>query len=116
MHEQILERLGDFGDSIRYCALEQEGRVQTWLRSGISGSSSESDHYEELLVNPAVLTLLGNRGRIDCGGLQYVLVRYGDFWQFVRPLRKGHVSIAIEPSALEVSLLEALCAATQLDG
>ena len=42
-------------------------------------SSSESDLYEELLVNPALLNLTGNRGAIDCGGFQFLVVRYGSF-------------------------------------
>lgn len=31
-------------------------------------SSSESDRYEELLVNPTLITLARQRGEIDCGG------------------------------------------------
>jgi hypothetical protein len=61
-------------------------------------SSSESDLYEELLVNPALLNLTGNRGAIDCGGLQFLVVRYGSFFQLVQPVSGGHVSVAIEPS------------------
>jgi hypothetical protein len=61
-------------------------------------SSSESDLYEELLVNPALLNLTGNRGAIDCGGLQFLVVRYGSFFQLVQPVSDGHVSVAIEPS------------------
>jgi hypothetical protein len=40
-------------------------------------TASESDHYEELLVNPAILTLAHKRGNIDCGGLEYVVVATG---------------------------------------
>jgi hypothetical protein len=39
-------------------------------------SAPESDHYEELLVNPTVLTLTRQRGDIDCGGLDFVVIRY----------------------------------------
>ena len=62
-------------------------------------SSSESDRYEELLVNPALLNLAGNRGAIDCGGLHFLVIRYGAFFEFIQPVRGGHVSVAIEPSA-----------------
>lgn len=61
-------------------------------------SSSESDLYEELLVNPALLNLAVNRGNIDCGGLEFLLIRYGSFFQLVQPVQRGHVSVAIEPS------------------
>ena len=62
-------------------------------------SESESDRYEELLVNPAILQLAKSRGDIDCGGLEFVIVRYGNFFQFVQPIKDGHVSIAIEKDA-----------------
>ena len=55
-------------------------------------SSSGSDRYEELLANPAVLTLLSQRGEIDCGGLRYVLVRYGNFFQLVTRIPRAGIS------------------------
>jgi hypothetical protein len=45
----------------------------------LNASASVSDRYEELILNPAVLGLTRERGRIDCGGLEFVLVRYGNF-------------------------------------
>ncbi len=57
-------------------------------------TASESDHYEGLLVNPAILALTGKRGNIDCGGLEYMVVHYGNFYQFIVPAGGGHVSIA----------------------
>jgi hypothetical protein len=62
-------------------------------------SAPESDRYEELLVNPTILTLTRQRGNIDCGGLGYVVVRYGNFFQFVAPIEGGHVSVAFDPDA-----------------
>jgi hypothetical protein len=59
-----------------------------------NASSSDSDLYEELLVNPALLTLATQRGNIDCGGLRYLIVGYGHFRQLVIPGPAGHVSIA----------------------
>lgn len=69
-----------------------------------NASSSESDLYEELLVNPALLNLTVNRGAIDCGGLRFVIIRYGSFFQLVQPVRGGHVSVAIEPSGDPLSI------------
>ena len=69
-------------------------------RSDLSlASTPESDRYEEPLVNPTVLTLTRQRGEIDCGGLDYVVVRYGNFFQFVAPIEGGHASVAFEPGA-----------------
>ena len=60
-------------------------------------SAAGSDRYEALLVNPTILKLSTQRGDIDCGGLRYVVVRYGSFYQLVVPINRGHVSIAFEP-------------------
>ncbi len=84
---------------VRYVALYQNGVLESQVREGLSGASdSDSDKYEELLVNPTLLTLLKQRGGIDCGGFEYVLVRYGNFFQLVVPIEGGHVSVALEPS------------------
>jgi len=50
------------------------------------------------LVNPTLLTLASARGDIDCGGLEYVVLRYGHFFQIVHPIAGGHVSVAVERS------------------
>ena len=69
-------------------------------RPGIANASeSESDKYEELIVNPTLIRLLEQRGNIDCGGMQYVLIRYGSFFEFVQPVTGGHVSVGIQPDA-----------------
>ena len=98
----------EISTAIRYVAFNIDGQVQMACRRGLTNqSSSESDRYEELLVNPALLNLAGNRGAIDCGGLQFIIIRYGAFFQLVQPLRHGHLSVAIESSAdpLEVASL-----------
>ncbi len=72
----------------------------------VNASAPESDRYEELLVNPTVLLLTRQRGEIDCGGLEYVLIRYGHFFQLVQPVAGGHLSVAMEPDADPLRLLE----------
>jgi hypothetical protein len=57
---------------------------------------TESDRYEELFVNPTLLTLVRQRGNLDSGGAQFVLVRYGNFYQLVLDLHDGHVSVCFE--------------------
>jgi hypothetical protein len=82
---------------IRYVAFADGQTVALRERDGLSeASSSESDRYEELLVNPTLLTLARQRGDIDCGGLRFLVVGYGKFHQLVIPLTHGHVSIAFE--------------------
>lgn len=92
-------------DAIRYVAIYRDGRLESRLREGaVDASSSESDRYEELLVNPTLLKLTTQRGEIDCGGLEYLLIRYGNFFQFVLPRTWGHVSVCIEPDADAVAI------------
>lgn len=96
----MIEKLFQLSDSIRYVAVYKNGQLDTRSRADTVGaSSSESDRYEELLVNPTLLKLTSQRGNIDCGGLDYVLVRYGNFFQYVLPADWGHVSVCMETDA-----------------
>ena len=96
----MIESIFKLSDSIRYVAVYKNGQLESKSKSNTAGaSSSESDFYEELLVNPALLKLASQRGNIDCGGLDYILVRYGNFFQFVFPESWGHVSVCLEANA-----------------
>jgi hypothetical protein len=101
----MIDEIFEIADAVRYVAVYRDGRLEMKSRAGTAGaSSSESDRYEELLVNPTLLTLTGQRGNIDCGGLESVLVRYGNFYQYVMPTPWGHVSVCIEPDADAVDI------------
>ena len=94
------DELFGISPAVRYVAFADGQRVEMRQREGIEGpSSSESDRFEELLINPALLTLARQRGEIDCGGLEFVVVGYGNFRQLVVPLASGHVSISFELDA-----------------
>jgi len=94
---------------IRYVAAAHGQHVQMRSRPDLrDASSSGSDRYEELLVNPTLLTLATQRGNIDCGGLRYLIVGYGHFHQLVIPGPAGHVSIAFEPGANPADYLQAI--------
>ncbi|HEU4540613.1 MAG TPA: hypothetical protein VFR23_05755 [Jiangellaceae bacterium] len=96
------------GDHIRYVAMANGQELAMQARPGLAdASSSETDRFEELLVNPALLLLARQRGDIDCGGLNYVIVRYGYFFQVVVPNSAGgHVSVAVEPDHDPVAVAE----------
>lgn len=82
---------------IRYVALAHGQHVEMRSRPHLEGASaSDSDRYEELLVNPTLLTMARQRGEIDCGGLSHLIVGYRHFHQLVVPLALGHVSIAFD--------------------
>jgi len=96
----LLERILGLDDAIRYVAIYRDGQLEMRSKAGTANtSSSETDRYEELLVNPTLLKLATQRGEIDCGGLRYLLIAYGHFFQYVRAKEWGHVSVCIEKSA-----------------
>jgi hypothetical protein len=96
----MIEKILRLSDSIRYVAVYKSGQLKSKSKANtVDASSSESDRYEELLVNPTLLKLASQRGNIDCGGLDYILVRYGNFFQFIIPENWGHVSVCIESDA-----------------
>jgi hypothetical protein len=92
--------LGDaifaLGPQVRYVAFGSGQEVDKRERADIrDASSSESDFYEELLVNPTLLALARQRGELDCGGLRYLIVAYGSFNVVVMPLNGGHVTVGV---------------------
>jgi ferric iron reductase protein FhuF len=90
---------------VRYVAIYRDGHLETKSKEDtIDASSSYSDRYEELLVNPTLITLATQRGNIDCGGLDYLIIRYGNFYQFVLPATWGHISVCIDLNADPVTL------------
>ena len=96
----IASRVFKLSLDIRYVALYANGALSMSQRPELDfASDSKSDRYEELLVNPALLTLAGQRGEIDCGGLDFVIVSYGNFHQLVIPFQQGHISVAFEKTA-----------------
>jgi hypothetical protein len=73
--------------NIRYVAVAHGQQVQMRSRPDLrNASSSDSYLYEELLVNPTLLTLATRRGNIDCGGLRYLIIGYGHLHQLVVPV------------------------------
>jgi hypothetical protein len=103
----MIAEIFSLSDAIRYVAVYREGRLEMKAKEAAANTSSpESDRYEELLVNPTLIMLASQRGNIDCGGLKYLILRYGNFFQFVLPTSWGHVSVCIEKTADPVSIGE----------
>ena len=98
--DRLMDALFNLTPDVRYFAVYRRSELSLRQRPDLSlASAPESDRYEELLVNPTLLTLTRQRGDIDCGGLDYVVIRYGNFFQFVAPIDGGHVSVAFEADA-----------------
>jgi hypothetical protein len=103
--QRLIDDLLDLSESIRAVAVYHEGELVSRVRPGAPEPwSAESDRYEELLVNPALLTLVGQRGKVDRGGARYTLVRYDKFFRLIVPIDRGHVSLCIEPTGQPVML------------
>ena len=105
--ESFIQSLFALSGEVRYVAVLRGKDLQLRERSGLAGASAaETDRYEELLVNPAVLTLLRRRGELDCGGLDHVWIRYGNFWTGLFPTADGHVNVGLEPDAVPTDHVE----------
>src|SRR5262249_6595949 len=95
--------------SIRYVAAGHGQQPQMRSRPDLqNASSSNSDLYEELLVNPTLLGLASGRGNIDCGGLRYLIVGYGHFEMLVIPTAAGHVGVGFEVGANPTHYLDTI--------
>lgn len=98
--EALIQAIFGSSPAVRYVAVYRNGKLETRQRTSVeNASASESDFYEEVLVNPTLLLLAKQRGQIDCGGLEYLVVRYGQFFQFIQAIDEGHVSACLEPTS-----------------
>ena len=105
--DSLIDSLFAVSPRVRYVAVLRGKELVLRERAGLAGASAaETDRYEELLVNPAVLTLLSRRGELDCGGLHHVWIRYGNFWTGLFPLRDGHLNVGLEPDAVPTELVD----------
>ena len=96
----MIDKIFQISNDVRYVAIYRDGKLQTQTKDDTEGaSSSESDKYEELIANPVMLKAASQRGNIDCGGLDFLLIRYGNFFQFILPVSWGHVSVCIDKDA-----------------
>jgi len=108
---RIIEKIFELSTNIRYVALKCEHLVQTSQRDSFPNASShESDHYEELFVNPILLALAKARGDLDCGGAQFVIVGYGNFLQLVIALTSGHVSVCFAKESEPIRYVDPILA------
>lgn len=97
---KMIDEILSISDEVRYVAIYRDNVLESKSKEGTQGaSSSESDRYKELLVNPTLLKLASQRGNIDCGGLDYLIVKYGSFFQFILPVSWGHISVCVEKNA-----------------
>ncbi len=95
--KSIVDDILAMGPGVRYVAVYRGGQLETRQRAGLANASaSESDKYEELIVNPVLLKLVQQRGDIDCGGARWVVIRYGHFFELVCAAGGGHVSVGLE--------------------
>ena len=94
---RIIDACFSASGNVRYVAVYIDGSLELKPRADMQLlGSRESDRYEEIIVNPTLLKMLSQRGNIDCGGLKYVIVRYGNFFAFIYPLVNGHVTVSFE--------------------
>ena len=94
---KIIDELFTSFIEIRYVAIYIDNDLVYKQKQQTSdSSSSDTDKYEELLVNPTLLTIARQRGNIDCGGLRFLIVGYGNFYQLIKEIDGGHISICLD--------------------
>jgi hypothetical protein len=102
-----IDRIFGASEAIRYVALYRKGELVSRQRSNLTNASgAEPDRYEELFVNPTLLTLARQRGNLDCGGARFVLVGYGNFHQLVIDLPDGHASICFDLGSVPLDYVD----------
>lgn len=106
-----VDRIFAVSSDIRYVALYQDGALHLHQRPGLeNASTSESDKYEELIVNPTLLKCATQRGDIDCGGLRGLVVAYGSFLVLVLPIRGGHLTLGFENGSNPLAYMDQFAA------
>ncbi len=111
----IMDGILSISPGVRYVAVYRAGALESRQRAGLANASaSESDRYEELIVNPVLLKLVQQRGDIDCGGARWLVIRYGNFFELVCAVDGGHVSVGLEldcdPIGVVRSVMQVLAA------
>lgn len=85
---------------VGYVALSSGQEVLLRTAPGmLTTTTEESNFYEELLVNPTLLKLASQRAHLDCGGLRYIAIGYGEFIQLIMRMKSGHVSLGLSRRA-----------------
>ena len=94
---KIIQDLFERFEDIRYVAIYTNNELISKQKLQFNNSSDvDTDKYEELLVNPTLLTLARQRGNIDCGGLRFIIIGYGNFFQLIKEVVGGHISICLD--------------------
>ena len=106
---EAIDRVFAVSSDVRYVALYRNGALELHQHPGLKNpSASESDKYEELIVNPTLLKCATQRGDIDCGGLRGLVVAYGNFLVLVLPIRSGHLSVGFENKSKPLAYIDQL--------
>jgi hypothetical protein len=102
---KLINKILEISNTIRYVAIYHDNELISKKRIDLTDASkSESDKYEELFVNPTILKIAAQRGRLDCGGLDFIIIRYGNFYQMIREFKNGHISICIDKQQNPIDL------------
>ena len=97
---KIIQDLFERFEDIRYVAIYTNNELISKQKLQFNNSSDvDTDKYEELLVNPTLLTLARQRGNIDCGGLRFIIIGYGNFFQLITEVVGGHISICLDKNS-----------------
>ncbi|KWV94021.1 MULTISPECIES: hypothetical protein [unclassified Erythrobacter] len=106
---KVFSEFFDVSPGIRCVAiLEDEDLHSLERKEPGNASCASSDRYEELFVNPSLLTLAGSRANPDQGGTRFVLVGYEHSNRLIVDLPRGHLSVSFAPDENPLAHVEAL--------
>ena len=95
--DDLSDAIFALGPHIRYVAYGNGQSIELSQREGVlDASAAASDFFEELLVNPTLLTIARQRGNLNCGGLRHMIVGYGNFKEIILETHEGHLSVCVE--------------------
>lgn len=102
---KLIDKVFMASDAIRYVVIYHDNKLISKHRSNIEDASfTDSDKHEELFVYPTMLKIAGQRGRLDCGGLNYIIISYGNFYQMIQEFKSGHISICVDKEQNPIEL------------
>ena len=80
--------------------------VSSTVPGTMESYSVTSDRVHDLIVSSTILSLARQRGSFEGGECNFVLIHYGQFYEFLTPISSRYVSVAIKDDADPIKLVK----------
>jgi len=103
--QALVQELLQVSQDIRHVAVNRNGELVRAQRQNFSSAgSSEWETFEELVLNPTLLTMVTQHGRAHHRGCISAVIRYGDIEVLLIPVTNGCVSLGLELNAHPIQI------------